>query len=675
MSKKDAPLQQQHLKRPVTHADLEWKENGQPASTAFDDIYFSTASGIEETRHVFIEGNDLPKRFAALNQNESFTVGETGFGTGLNFLCAWACFDNEAPESARLHFISTEKYPLSCNDLQKALSMFPELAKYTTLLVECYMPAIEGHQHFSFADGRVKLTLCMGDVLNTLPELEGRVDAWFLDGFSPAKNPEMWQPELFTTMAAKSHPDTTFATFTAARMVRDGLTQAGFSVEKSDGFGHKRDMIKGRLTQTAKKQKTRPLWFHNPSQHGNNGTIQNAIVVGGGLVGCSTARALAERGWQVTLIEQHQALAMEASGNPQGILYTKLSANKTPLSRFITQGYLYSIHLLGSFASKQPELWQQSGVVQLAINDKVKKRHQDLARHFPEDFLSFLPGHQLSKIAGIPLDHDGLYFPDAGWVRPALFCQTLANHSNIKVVSNTRLESLEYEADGWTLNLMSDGAPQTIQSRNVIIACAKASSQLPALNFIPLKNIRGQITEIGCTDDSALLKTTVCGEGYAAPAAYGRHTIGATFDFDSDSAEVLTEGHQKNLAMQKDCAPELYRALGGEQANILGGRASFRCTTPDYMPAVGAIVDREDFLNEFAMLRKNMKHPFSQPPRYLKGLYINAGHGSRGLITAPLSGELLAAQMNGECSPVASDLLDHLNPTRFLVRAMSRNRS
>ncbi len=274
----------------------------------------------------------------------------------------------------------------------------------------------------------------------------------------------------------------------------------------------------------------------------------------------------------------------------------------------------------------------------------------------------------------MPLEHDGLYFPNAGWVNPALFCQTLAKHDNINVVSNTRLESLDYTSDGWTLNLLSNDALRTMKSHNVIIACAKASNQLPALDFIPLKNIRGQITEIGCTDDSSLLKTTVCGEGYAAPATHGRHTIGATFDFHSDSVEVLTEDHEKNLAMQRECAPELYRALGGEeQANILGGRASFRCTTPDYMPAVGAIVNQKDFLNEFAMLRKNIKHPFTRPPQYLNGLYINAGHGSRGLITAPLSGELLAAQMNDECSPVASDLLDHLNPTRFLVRAMSRN--
>ncbi|KEQ18649.1 hypothetical protein GZ78_00510 [Endozoicomonas numazuensis] len=661
----------------MAHADLEWNENGQPVSTAFDDIYFSTTCGIEETRHVFINGNRLPERFSALNQNECFTLAETGFGTGLNFLCAWACFEKEAPESARLHYISTEKHPLAREDLQQALSIWPELASYSKQLTACYIPAVEGHQHFSLDGGRIKLTLCMGDTLSLLPDLEGQVDAWILDGFSPAKNPEMWQPGLFSAMARKSHLNTTYATFTAARIVRDGLIQAGFSVEKGSGFGLKREMINGKLIHKPDDQTIRPLWYQGTTQpsSGMDEKTRSAIIVGGGLAGCNTARALAERGWKITLLEQHNALAMEASGNPQGILYTKLSANQTPLSRFIAQGYLYSISLLNTYARQQPDLWQQSGVIQLAINEKVRTRHLELARHFPEDFLSFLSREELSERAGIPLEHEGIYFPHAGWVDPANFCKALAKHDNINVVANARLQSLKKDENGWTLTLQSEDNIQTMQSRDVIITCAKASTQLPPLSYIPLKNIRGQITEISSTDKSSLLKTTVCGKGYAAPAIKGRHTIGATFDFQSDSAEVLEKDHEQNLSMQETCAPEIYKALGGAQAHILGGRASFRCTTPDYMPAVGAIVDQACFQEDFAMLRKNMKHRFTQPPKYLKGLYINAGHGSRGLITAPLCGELLAAQMNGECSPVTSDLLDHLNPTRFLVRAMSRNKT
>ncbi|WP_062270533.1 bifunctional tRNA (5-methylaminomethyl-2-thiouridine)(34)-methyltransferase MnmD/FAD-dependent 5-carboxymethylaminomethyl-2-thiouridine(34) oxidoreductase MnmC [Endozoicomonas arenosclerae] len=670
MSKKASSEPQQPTSQTLTHADLEWKENGQPVSTTFDDVYFSTVSGLKETHHVFIDSNALPERFEALKQNDCFTIGETGFGTGLNFLCAWALFEQIAPATARLHFVSTEKYPLSQKDLQQALSMWPELSEYSKPLVECYMPAMEGQQHFSFAMGRIKLTLCLGDVLKTLPDLEGKVDAWFLDGFSPAKNPDMWQPELFTAMAAKSHLETTYATFTSARGVRDGLSEAGFSVEKTIGFGHKREMVKGRLIKEPEVRVNKPLWFQDNLQPEVSDSNRSAVIVGGGLAGCSTAMALAERGWKVTLLEQHNGLAREASGNPQGILYTKLSANRTPLSRFITEGYLYTIHLLKSLVSQQPELWQQSGVVQLAINEKVRKRHLELTQHFPNDLLSFLTASELSDVAGLPVEQDGLYFPEAGWVHPALFCQTLAHHENINIVTNTQLQSLEKAEKGWTLNL---NGGNRIQSQHVIIACAKASTLLPQMNFIPLKNIRGQITEIEATKESSHLKTTVCGEGYAAPAFHCKHTIGATFDFNNESTEVTDEGHQKNLMMQKECAPALYHALGGEQATILDGRASFRCTTPDYLPAVGTIVDQEQFLEDFAMLRKNVKHHFTQTPKYLEGLYINAGHGSRGLITAPLSGELLAAQLSGECSPITSDLLNHLSPTRFLVRGMSRN--
>jgi tRNA 5-methylaminomethyl-2-thiouridine biosynthesis bifunctional protein len=210
-----------------------------------------------------------------------------------------------------------------------------------------------------------------------------------------------------------------------------------------------------------------------------------------------------------------------------------------------------------------------------------------------------------------------------------------------------------------------------LQCSHVIIACATASRQIEQLSHIPLKSIRGQITEVAETESSRILKTTICGEGYAAPAFNQRHTIGATFDFQSDSTEVLDAEHNKNLSMQADWANSFYEAIGGETAHVLGGRASFRCTTPDYLPVVGAVIEKDAFIEDFAMLRKNTKYRFTKHPVYQEGLYINAGHGSRGLITCPLAGELLAAILNNEPSPIPADLLDHLNPNRFLVRGLS----
>lgn len=176
----------------TSHAQIDWDEQGNPHSRTFSDIYFSTQSGLDETRHVFLKQNDLTNRFAALAADGRLVVGETGFGTGLNFLCTWQLFAEHAVAGARLHFVSVEKFPLSRSDLQRALALWPELATCAGQLLDQYIAVHEGFQRLVFDGGRVTLTLMIGDALEMLPQLDGQIDAWFLDGFAPAKNPEMW---------------------------------------------------------------------------------------------------------------------------------------------------------------------------------------------------------------------------------------------------------------------------------------------------------------------------------------------------------------------------------------------------------------------------------------------------------------------------------------------------
>lgn len=221
------------------HAQLDWDEQGRPLSREFDDIYFSPTSGFDETHHVFIAGNDLARRFAELPAGGCFCIGETGFGTGLNFLCAWQLFEQCAPADARLHFVSVEKFPLTRDDLRRALALWPQLAPQAAQLLDQYMAIHPGFQRFNLAAGRVVLTLLVGDALDGLPELDAQIDAWFLDGFAPAKNPEMWSPALFTQLARLSRSGTSLATFTAAGFVRRGLTEAGFAIKRVRGFGKK----------------------------------------------------------------------------------------------------------------------------------------------------------------------------------------------------------------------------------------------------------------------------------------------------------------------------------------------------------------------------------------------------------------------------------------------------
>ena len=649
----------------TTTATLEWDDNGLPVSSHFKDVYFSTASGIAETRYVFLHRNQLNQRFMALANKQTFTIAETGFGTGLNFLCAWQLFDKIALNDCLLHFISTEKYPLTPGDMQRALTLFPELEPYTSEFKKAYQLPTTKQLCLSFSDGRVQLTLLIGDVLDTLPAVEQPVNAWFLDGFAPAKNPDMWQPSLFQTMATKSANGATYATFTAARMVQNGLSSAGFTINKCSGFGAKRDMICGQfLPELSRSTATLP-WFAFKK---HNDPDKKAVVIGGGLAGTSCAFALAERGWQVELLEQHNQLAQEASGNAQGILYAKLSAGDTPLSQFILEGYHYTLSLLERLNLQE---WDQCGVIQLATEQHQIKRHRSLNQQHSDQLLKYMTQHQLSEIAGIPVQSDGLYFPRAGWINPPAFCRAMANHPNITVKTNITVEQLQKNAQGWDV---ISGETKVANAKTVIIAEGTASNQLPQVQHLPLKAIRGQVSRVIATQSSSQLTTCVCGKGYIAPSYEGYHSMGATFNIKDDSPDISHRDHQKNLALQAYAFPAMYSALGTKNAIITGGRVGFRCTTPDYLPVVGGIIDYKPFIEKFAPLRTNKKHRFSDYAHYLDGLYISSGHGSRGLLSCPLSGEILAAIINNDLLPVEESLLYHLNPTRFLVRDLARNK-
>jgi tRNA 5-methylaminomethyl-2-thiouridine biosynthesis bifunctional protein len=234
----------------MQYSNIKWINNN-PQSIDFNDIYFSTEDGLKEADYVFIKQNHLEKRFQSLSLNQ-FTIIETGFGTGLNFLVACKLWLELAPKNANLHYISVEKFPLSPADLARAHAFWPQFSEISTTLLQRYSALTSGANLFSMAEGRIQLTLQIGDVLHVLPQIKQKADAWFLDGFAPAKNADMWSTEVFAHIAALSKPNTTFATFTSAGMVRRGLQVAGFKVEKLAGFGKKREMMRGDYLESIK---------------------------------------------------------------------------------------------------------------------------------------------------------------------------------------------------------------------------------------------------------------------------------------------------------------------------------------------------------------------------------------------------------------------------------------
>ncbi|WP_243689771.1 tRNA (5-methylaminomethyl-2-thiouridine)(34)-methyltransferase MnmD, partial [Cronobacter sakazakii] len=359
----------------IQPASLTFNNEGTPVSRDFDDVYFSNDDGLEETRYVFLDGNQLPERFMT-HPRDSFIVAESGFGTGLNFLTLWqafAAFRDAHPDATlqRLHFISFEKFPLTSADLKSAHAHWPELAPWAQQLQAQWPMALPGCQRLVLDGGRVTLDLWLGDInelVDTLDDTHNRqVDAWFLDGFAPSKNPEMWTPGLFTAMARLARPGGTLATFTSAGFVRRGLIEAGFDVVKRKGFGRKREMLTGTLSHDAPPPARAPWYARRPASGD-----KDVAIIGGGIASALLALALQRRGWQVTLYCEDDAPAQGASGNRQGALYPLLSHHDAALAAFFPAAFTFARRLYDALPVSFDKDW--CGVTQLGWDEKSQTK-------------------------------------------------------------------------------------------------------------------------------------------------------------------------------------------------------------------------------------------------------------------------------------------------------------
>jgi len=640
---------------------LDWKE-GQPFSSRFDDVYFSKESGLEETRHVFLQGNRLAERFALLTAGENFCIGETGFGTGLNFLCAWQLFEQTAPVGASLDFFSVEKFPLSDVELQAALALWPELHIQAGQLQTCWHRRVPGWNRWNLAGGRIRLTLAICDVAEALPQLPAAsVDAWFLDGFSPAKNPEMWSELVLMNIALASRKRATLATYTSAGWVRRGLQQVGFLVEKVQGFCWKREMTKGELMcqEFSLTLSPSPLGggkldselqlnslspgervgvrenSQQPSPHVR--TPHSALIIGGGIAGCAAAHALAQSGISVTLIDKAPQLASAASGNSRGILHARFGAGDNLLHRFVLAAYGHVLGLFDQVLSVDGDTHAECGLLQLACNELEIKRITRLAEQlWPEHLIQFVDAEKATQLAGVEMKFGGLWFPAGGWVVPPVLCANLVNDVHIMQRLGHEVASLEKTSAGWrAYGRNTLGSSWEELADVVLVCCANSAKKLVQFENFPLTSVRGQITEVQQTQASKLLQTVVCGDGYCAPAVEGVHIIGATHTFDDESTEVRINDHLLNLMKLEEYAPGLFKKSDEKHANKFSGRASIRCSAPGSMPLVGKVQE---------------------------GLYCSLAHGTRGLLTAGLAGEILAAQICGQLPPLPLSIIDALAP-------------
>ncbi|AJD47765.1 D-amino acid oxidase family protein [Isoalcanivorax pacificus W11-5] len=608
---------------PLQPARIDWQDTT-PVARDFDDPYFSRDDGPAETTHVFLHGNQLPERFAALPPRARFVIAETGFGTGLNFLCAATLFLQQAPADAVLHFVSAEKHPLTHADLARAHAGWPAFAPLCAELARHYPALTPGFHRLWLGNRRIALTLLFGDAAVRFGQLQARVDAWFLDGFAPARNPGMWTDDLFRQFARLSAPGASFATFTAAGFVRRGLAAQGFDVARVPGFGRKREMLTGHF-----------LGGWQPA----HSTPGHALVIGAGLAGATSARALAERGWQVTVCDP-AGIAQHASGNLAGVVYTTPSAHATPQNRFYQSSYLHALHWLArhDFPS-QPDDGALTGVLQLPPDARHRDKQQAALDSglWPADVL---------RPAGSGWPDASLLMPAGGYLRPQRWCEHLLRHPHITVLPEA-VETLTATQTGWQVGT----GHRTHDADIVIIANAADATRLAGLHWLPLKRIRGQVSYYRATEASQRWSQAICHSGYLTPALDGLHCVGATFDLHQLEATPRDGDDARNLAELAANLPAYHADLGGADAALAGHRVGFRCQSTDFLPLAGPVPDA-------------CANPSTPQP----GLYLSIAHGSRGITGTPLCAELIAALANDEPVPVDQEMLAALAPARFILR-------
>jgi len=660
---------------PAETAQLDWRDEAVPESALFGDIYYSAEDGLAESTYTFLDGNDITARLSQ-HPTPRFTIGETGFGTGLNFLLTWQAWRRTGADRPRLHYVATEKYPLSQQALTRALAAWPALAGLADELIEHWPVPIKGQHRLMFEQGQVILDLWIEDSSDAFTDLAEQerllIDAWYLDGFAPARNPDMWRAELFEAMAALSRPNATLATFTAAGDVRRGLASAGFDVTLVSGFGAKRDSIRARWTGPAA---SRPVDTTRWDISATSADIpEHVMVIGAGLAGAATANALARRGIRVSVIEQSE-IAAAASGNEQGVLYTRLSRRHSTLTDFALQSFLFAHRqyraLLENGGLNPDSDGALCGCFQQSGNAKDLDYLRDALSSVPA-LAEVLDSEQASEHLGIEQGSSGYWLPRSGWLHPPAVCRALLDHPSISVTTETGPVRLSRKADGrWCADF--DGG--TVEADCAVVCGGVDAANHPPTAWLPLQPIRGQTTSLPATAPLSDLRAVLCHEGYIAPRRGDSHCIGATFAPGVTRTQVDEADSRYNLSRLAEAVPSWLSHLDSLDPGTLPARVGLRCASPDYLPIVGPVPDRDAFLQEFANLRNNAKQTIISRGPMVPGLYVNTGHGSRGLSSTPLTAECLAAEITGEPMPLSRHLRRALLPARFLVRDLKRGKA
>lgn len=685
----------------TTPPEISFQQDGTPYSNQFDDIYFDSESGYQQSEQVFLFANDISNRIK--QESDTFVIGETGFGTGLNFLLTLQSYHELQQEMVhkkypKLHFISVEKFPLTKKQLRKSLQALPQLSYFANLLLAQYPTVVCGNassnesiKDFSinFFDDQVTLKVIIDDAAQGLSNINspknGLVDAWYLDGFSPAKNPAMWSEALFEQIGRLSKPQASIATFTVAGFVKRQMQNAGFRTQKKAFIGNKHEMLTGIFQQNPKSNKGYQL----------RSTItkpQQVSIIGGGIASACAALALTKQGIKVTLYCKDNSLAQGASSNAIGALYPLLHQQADDISLFYQQAFWRAKDVYNHVAEQGfhfPHQW--CGLLEIAYKESLVKRQQKFTElgTWSTDLIHGVDASTASKIANIDLAYGGLFMPNAGWLSPQDAIKQIINASKetgrLRIENNVLVTNIKQKQIDKDKNLNNTNNNQInwqlITNKgefnaSVLVVCGGAEAlTLDWINQLPFSSVQGQVTSMKTNENINKLSTVVCHKGYLTPSHKNVHCIGATFNKNSTRTTATPEEDQFNINMLSTCLPELTNKIDWTTQDIASSKSRLRCMTPDHMPMVGAMPDIQKHIDTYPHLAKDKNWKYNQVAPVINNLYVMMGFGARGLCSAPLAADILTADLCGTPYPVDNNMLFNLSPNRFIIRDIIRRKT
>lgn len=635
---------------------LGFDAEGHPISLRHGDVYRSRHGALAESAEVFVAGCRLPQAWGQHPPQAPFCVLEVGFGLGVNLLATLRAWRAARVRPRTLHFVTVESALLRRDEVSAAhaaLALADD--EDARRLRECWPAPWPGLHRCRLADD-VVLTVACGEAARVLPTLRLGADAIFLDGFSPARNPDAWTPAVIRGLARRARPRARLATWSAAAAVRQTLAEAGFDVERRSGFGRKRHRLEAVYAPRW------PTWAAPPAAAA--APDDAVLVVGSGLAGAALAATLAGRGRTVHWLGPQAAPAPCGSAQPRVATHLHASPDDNRLARLSRAAWQALGRMAAGTASTPlPEaaaLGSVAGRLALAESAAQADEQRALVARLPwaQGWIEALDAAGAGAVAGVSLAHGGLWWPGAGALDPRALCAhwrrlALAHGARPVLAHAARLARI----DGQWQALGSDGRPLA-QAPHAVLATGHLPASLVALGHLPWRHTRGQTSWV---DDARLagLRTTLGGAAYAVPTRDGRALVGATYDGLDTGWQALSPDPRSDAGN----AARLALAMGWREAPLARPAAvGVRHALVDRLPAIGPVPEEAAALAARASLLHDERRSLPAVP----GLWVAAGFGSRGLLWAPLAAETIADALDGAPSAIEAPLFEASDPSRFL---------